>query len=54
MAQSVSMRDWSVKKTGQLSRNCEWSHCIDALRYAMMPLIDTQYRLPMRSKIRIK
>ena len=50
----MSIKNWSVKKTGQLSRNCEWSHCIDALRYALMPLIDTQYRLPMRSKIRIK
>ena len=50
----LSIKNWSLKRSGQMSRNCEWSHCIDALRYALMPLIDTKYRIPTVSKIRIK
>jgi hypothetical protein len=47
-----SLKYWALKSSGGMDTMSEWKHCIDALRYATMPIIDTQYRAPKISKLR--
>lgn len=49
-----SLKYWSLKKSGTMDIMSEWKHAIDALRYAIMPIIDTQYRSPIDSKIQLR
>ena len=48
------LENWELTKNGSLDLNSEWTHCLDAARYMLMPLIDKAYRLPRISRIRIK
>ena len=50
----VWLEYWSLKKSGTMDIMSEWKHAIDALRYAIMPIIDTQYRSPIDSKIQLR
>ena len=47
-----SLKYWAIKRSGGMDTLSEWKHCIDALRYATMPVIDIQYRAPKISKLR--
>lgn len=46
-----SLSHWSLKSSGGLDTLSEHKHSIDAMRYAIMPLINTQYRQYGMSKI---
>ena len=48
-----SMSSWTLKKSGGMDRLSEWKHAIDALRYAVVPILDTKYSAPKFSKIPI-
>jgi hypothetical protein len=49
-----SLKYWALKKSGVMDTMSEWKHTIDALRYAVMPIIDVQYRSPKTSKLRYR
>ncbi len=49
-----SFSHWTLKKTGAMDRLSEWKHMIDALRYAIVPIIDRKYAAPKVSKIPIR
>ena len=48
-----SISSWTLKKSGAMDRLSEWKHAIDALRYAVVPIIDAKYSAPKFSKIQI-
>lgn len=48
-----SLKFWALKKSGGMDTMSEWKHCVDALRYATIQIVDTQYRAPKQSKLRI-
>lgn len=47
----LSIKRWTIKRTQAQRSTSEWGHCVDAMRYCILPLIDQRYRSP--SKIRI-
>lgn len=49
-----SFSHWTLKKSGAMDRLSEWKHAIDALRYAIVPIIDRKYSAPKVSKIPIR
>ena len=49
-----SLKYWALKKSGVMDTMSEWKHTVDALRYAVMPIIDIQYRSPKTSKVRLR
>ena len=49
-----SIRNWSLKKSGDLDRQSEHKHALDALRYCIQPLIGTRYQSPRVSKLRYR
>ena len=49
-----SLKYWAMKKNGAMDTLSEWKHCIDALRYATIPIINTQYSTPKQSKMRLR
>ena len=48
-----SLTSWTLKKSGGMDRLSEWKHAIDALRYAVVPILDAKYSAPKFSKIPI-
>lgn len=48
-----SLSSWTLKKSGAMDRLSEWKHAIDALRYAVVPILDSKYSAPKFSKIPI-
>ena len=48
-----SLSSWTLKKSGAMDRLSEWKHAIDALRYSVVPILDTKYSAPKFSKIPI-
>lgn len=49
-----SLKYWALKKTGGMDTLSEYKHAVDALRYATIEIINTQYRSPKNSKLRIR
>lgn len=49
-----SIKNWAMKSNGLLDTISEHKHCVDAMRYAIMPIIDVKYRAKAPSKIRRK
>lgn len=49
-----SLKFWQIKKTGGMDTLSEWKHCVDALRYGIMSTIDTTYRTPRQSKLKLR
>ena len=49
-----SFSHWTLKKSGGMDRLSEWKHMIDAVRYAIVPIIDRKYSSPKVSKIPIR
>ena len=46
-----SLKMWSRKSNGLLDTLSEHKHCIDALRYAVMPIVDVKYRSAVPNKL---
>ena len=51
-ALTKSLKSWAITKTGKLADN-QYKHGIDALRYAALPCLDSQYRAPRKTHIKI-
>jgi len=49
-----SLKNWALKSNGLLDTISEHKHCIDAMRYAIMPIIDIKYKAKSPSKIQRK
>ena len=49
-----SLKFWALKKSGSFDTMSEYKHCIDALRYGTIGIINTQYRAPKQSKMRFR
>lgn len=49
-----SLKYWALKKTGGMDTLSEHKHAVDALRYATIEIINTQYRTPKNSKLRLR
>ena len=49
-----SLKNWALLKTGRMDSNSQHKHAVDALRYALMPVVDYQYRAPRQSKIALR
>ena len=49
-----SLKNWALLKTGRMDSNSDHKHGVDALRYALMPVVDYQYRAPRLSKIAMR
>lgn len=43
-----SFKHWSMKKSGGMDTLSEYKHTIDACRYAILPIVDVQYRTPVK------
>lgn len=48
-----SLKNWALTKQGRMDNMSQHKHLIDALRYAIMPVVDVQYRAPRASKIKL-
>lgn len=49
-----SFKHWAMKKSGGMDTLSEFKHCIDACRYAILPIVDVKYRTPVNfQKVRI-
>ena len=46
-----SLKNWAIKSNGLLNTLSEHKHCIDGMRYAIMPIIDTKYGAKVPNKI---
>ena len=49
-----SLKNWALLKTGRMDSMSDHKHAIDALRYALLPCVDFQYRAPRQSKIALR
>jgi phage terminase large subunit-like protein len=47
-----SLKLWAMKKNGQWDTMSEHKHCIDGMRYGVMPIVDVKYRKVTTNKIR--
>jgi hypothetical protein len=47
----ASIMNWTMKRTQSERSRDEYGHCIDALRYAIMPVIDYRYVPPTRVRV---
>ncbi len=45
-----SFKHWAMKKSGGMDTLSEFKHCIDACRYAILPIVDVKYRTPVKHK----
>lgn len=48
-----SIRSWAILKNGQLDKNSQYKHGIDALRYASLQILSKEYRTPRKTHIKI-
>jgi len=48
-----SIRNWAILKSGQLDKNSQYKHGIDALRYASLQILSKEYRQPRKTHIKI-
>jgi len=46
-----SIMSWTMKRNQSERSRDPFGHCIDALRYAVMPVIDYKYRPPVRLRV---
>lgn len=46
-----SIMSWTMKRNQSERSRDPYGHCIDALRYAVMPVIDYKYRPPVRLRV---
>ena len=46
-----SLKNWATKSNGLLDTLSEHKHCIDAMRYAIIQIIDSNFRVKSPSKI---
>ena len=46
-----SLKYWERKASGMLDTLSEHKHCIDAMRYGVMPIVDVKYRSAVPSKV---
>lgn len=47
----ASIMNWTMKRTQSERSRDEYGHCIDALRYAIMPVIDYRYVPPTKVRV---
>ena len=45
----MSLQRWTMKRTQSQRSRDEYGHCIDALRYTVVPTIDVKYRAPAQN-----
>lgn len=48
-----SLKNWAILKSGQLDKNSQYKHGIDALRYASLQILSKEYRQPRKTHIKI-
>ena len=48
-----SIKNWALTKQNRMNPAADEKHLIDCLRYAIMPIVDVQYRSPRSAKIHI-
>jgi phage terminase large subunit-like protein len=49
-----SFRRWTLKRSGGMDAKSDHKHAIDALRYAVVPIVDIKYQAPRHGNIRIR
>jgi len=50
----MSLQRWTMKKTQSERSTDEWGHCVDALRYTIVPTVDRyRFNSPQATKIRM-
>ncbi len=51
-AQTIkSIQNWTMKRTQTARSRDPYGHCIDALRYGLLPLLDTNPIIPQKIKV---
>jgi hypothetical protein len=46
-----SLQRWVLHRSQARRSEDQWGHCVDALRYNIMPIIDTRYQAPVKMRI---
>lgn len=45
----MSLQRWTMKRTQSQRSRDEYGHCVDALRYTVVPIIDVKYQVPAQN-----
>ena len=49
----LSIKNWTMKRDSSMRSRDKFGHAVDAMRYAVMPIVDKRY-IPQQSSIRIR